>query len=143
MKAVKVLVTAFAALAVLASPAAAAGDSIDLDGDGEMESVVTSDNLPAGEAKTFDVDNDGDVDIVVVGTGKKECSIEGPIGDESAECVTDALQQQHQGQPVDIDNDRELEMIYHTDNLPAGEVKKIDVDNDGDVDIVVVGTGPA
>ncbi len=86
---------------------------------GDTEIIVADPNLPLGQSIGIDLDGDGDIDIVRVGT-------------------QDGAHVQGSG---NVDNDPgDTEIIVKDPTLPLGQSAGVDLDGDGDIDIVRVGT---
>lgn len=93
---------------------------LDQDGDGELELIVEDPRQDAGTAVGWLLDTgDEDVDLVVVGRG-------GPAG---------ALL-------VDLDGDGEQEVVASAPHLADGAVARIDLDQDSDQDVLLIGGLP-
>jgi hypothetical protein len=93
--------------------------AFDADGDGEKETVLGDEGLANGQGHWADDDRDGDADGVTVGT-------HGGTGSAGAH---------------NLDNDPKDEELVLTDpGLAPGQVLLLDIDRDGDPDVVWVGT---
>jgi len=91
----------------------------DIDGDNEPELIVIDPSIRPRSSSGKDMDNDGDLDLIVVG-------VKG-----SAKLLT---------KTVDMDDDGETEMVMHDPKLTLKQSYGRDLDQDGDPDIMVIGT---
>jgi len=100
-------------------PGCAGTREADIDGDGEAELVGTDGNVPANNSHATDLDGDGDKDCVAVGA-KDGAKIA---------CI------------ANVDNDpRDQEIVVEDPNVAPANSYGVDLDGDGDHDVVVVGT---
>ena len=85
----------------------------------DTEVLVQDPNLPPNGSYGIDLDGDGDHDIIVVGT-QNRVKVAGS---------------------ANVDNDpKDSEVLVHDPNLTPNSSYGVDVDHDGDTDIVVLGT---
>jgi hypothetical protein len=85
----------------------------------DIETINQDANLLPNQGYGIDLDHDGDFDVVVVGT-RNGARVDGT---------------------ANVDNDRtEVEVIMEDPNLPPNQSYGIDLDGDGDHDIIVIGT---
>jgi len=91
----------------------------DIDGDEEEEIVVTDAERDPRKSESVDIDGDGDPDIVVLGTkdgAERKDDFEEGIFDE------------------------EKEIVVEDPNRDADKTTGVDLDGDGDPDIIILGT---
>ncbi len=94
-------------------------DNSDIDGDGEEEIVVTDSERDPRKSESVDIDGDGDPDIVVIGTKD---------GAERKDDFKEGI------------FDEEKEIVIEDPNRSADKTTGVDLDKDGDPDVIVIGT---
>jgi hypothetical protein len=90
--------------------------AFEIDGDGELDVVLFDPTRRRDRSLVVDMDQDGDPDLVVVGAAGGATLAFGGVAD------------------IDFDGDVELRLL--TEDLPPGTTFGIDVDGDGDPDLI-------
>ncbi len=93
---------------------------IDINYDGNGESIEENDQLPPGNSELTDTNGDGIPDKIILGT-KGNVTL---------------------SEDTDIEDEGEKEIIMLDSGRPPGNFISIDLDNDKDPDIIIIGTGP-
>lgn len=90
----------------------------------DTEVIVEDPTLPAGQFHAVDIDRDGDADVIVVGTGT---GVANPPAKPAG--------------TGNVDNDpADTEVVVEDPSLPVGQTITVDIDRDGDPDVIYVGT---